>query len=106
MFVDEVDGEDVATGRDWPAQRCSELGPVSRTRLDRRPDSVPVNGIAALVEPVVREVEFAPRGRARVLERYAQLRQRPGLDRRNVDGEPADGERPGRNLMLQGGASL
>src|SRR5207237_8840387 len=106
MFVDEIDGEDVATGRNRPGYRCIELAALARARFDWRPNSVPVNGIAALVEPVVREVELAPRGCACVLERHTELRQRPGLDRRNVDGEPAHGERTRRNLVLQGRASL
>jgi hypothetical protein len=85
VLVDEIDGEQVMPGRDRRANPRVDLAPFARSRADRRAQPVPVDRIAAFVEPVIREVEVAPWRRPRVLEHRVHRGERSGLQVRHVE---------------------
>ncbi len=96
VLLDEIDGEPVPPRRDGGAH-C-ELLPQRLPRLDdaheRRAASVPHDRIAALVEPVVREVKTRPpRRRACVVDLDGRAQQGAGLDASPLERAPAWDER-------------
>ncbi len=103
VLFDEIDGEPVAPGRDRRAKRellSQRLARFDRL-LERGPQSVPDDRVAALVEPVVAEKEAvfaaarAPGRRARVLDLGGRALDRARLDRCALDGDEARAEGAG-----------
>src|SRR6266498_6120870 len=73
------EGEPVAAGRDRASYVEVTLDAFAGCGADLVPPSVPDDRVAAVVEPVVREVELSPGRSARVLERNAGARERTCL---------------------------
>src|SRR5579864_3175810 len=103
VLLDEVDCEPVAARRDWAAHR--DLLAERRTRFDRPrergADAVPDDRVAALVQPVVGEVDPVaraarpPRCRAGVLGLDNRRARRARLHRRQLERMPAHYEGAG-----------
>src|SRR6266516_948655 len=100
LLVDEIEGEAVRAGWDRAAQVELSFDPLAWGRAHCVAQPVPEDRIVALVQPVIREVEAAPRSGARVLELNAGASQRPRLRRLELVGEPAHRERARRNGMV------
>src|SRR6266516_3936823 len=100
LLVDEIEGEAIRAGWDRAAQVELSFDPLAWGRAHCEAQPVPEDRIVALVQPVIREVEAAPRSGARVLELNAGASQRPRLRRLELVGEPAHRERARRNGMV------
>ena len=100
MLVDEVEREAVGAGRDRAADVDVELDPLAGLGADGMPDAVPHDRIAAVVEPVVRDVQVAPGRGPGVLDNHVCARQRARLHVAELVREPAHGERSGRDGVL------
>ena len=103
VLGDEVEREAVATGRDGRAHDDPELGALSggdRSR-QRRADPVPDDGVATLVQPVVRGCDIgAPRRRAGVLDFGSSDRERARTRKVERPGKPTRDERPGHRASV------
>src|SRR5947208_3233002 len=100
LLVDEIESEAVRAGRDRAAQVERSFDALAGRRAHFVAEPVPENRIVALVQPVIREVEAAPRSGARVLELNAGGSQCPRLRRLELVAEPAHRERARRNGMV------
>ncbi len=100
VFVDEVERESVAPWRDRAADLHFALDPFARFRAHGVADAVPHDRVAAIVEPVVRDVQVAPGCRPGVLDDDLRMRERARLHGRELVREPAHRERAGRNGVL------
>jgi uroporphyrinogen decarboxylase len=107
VLLDEVEGDPIAPGRARRADRqVQRQGFAGRDRSAQRgAQSVPVNGVAERVEPVVRELHAlaasrAPRRRPGVLHPHARASERPGTGRLELVREPANGERAYRHRVI------
>src|SRR5918912_1629973 len=98
MLVDEVDREHVPARRNRSADARLDVAAFARRCTHRRPQPVPVDWVAALVEPMVGEVQVAPGRSSRVLERCVDLCQRSRLQLRYVEPKPTHGEGAGGNV--------
>jgi uroporphyrinogen decarboxylase len=107
VLVDEVEGKPVFAGRDRTAHVEVALNAFAGLRAHGVANTVPHDRVAAVVEPVVRDVELAPRRRAGILEHDVCAREGTRVHRAEVALEPAHGERPGRNgVLVQHATSL
>src|SRR5262249_45146881 len=77
------------------------LDALARLGAYRMTDAVPDDRVAAVVEPVVRDVQVAPGGSPRVLELDVRPRERAGLHRAELVRVPAHRERSGRKGVLR-----
>src|SRR6476469_331820 len=100
LLVDEIEGKLVRPRRDRPSDLELALDSLAGSGAHLVAQTVPDDRIAALVEPVVREVQAAPGRAACILERDACTVERTRLRRLDLVGEPADRERAGRYVML------
>src|SRR3954462_3820949 len=100
LLVDEIERKLVRPRRDRASELELALDALAGSRADLVTQTVPDDRIAALVEPVVREIEAAPGSAACILERDACGVGRARLRRPALVGEPADRERAGRYVML------
>jgi uroporphyrinogen decarboxylase len=100
LLVDEIEGEAVRPGWDRAAQVELPVHALAGGRAHLVAEPVPEDRIVAPVQPVIREVEAAPRGRPGVLDPNARPGQRSGLGRVELVAEPPYRERPGRDGMV------
>ena len=92
--------EAVRARRDRAAQVELPLDALARCGAHLVAEAVPEDRVVPLVEPVVREIEPAPRRRARVLEHDAGRSERSRARGVQLVAEPAHRERTGRNRMV------
>jgi hypothetical protein len=100
LLVDEIERKLVHPRRDRASDLELALDAFAGSGAHFVAQTVPDDRIAALVEPVVREVQAAPGSTACILERDACTVERARLRRLDLVGEPADRERAGRYVML------
>src|SRR5919109_5230952 len=100
MLVDEVEGEPVATRRNRTAHVELALDTFAWLRIYVEAQAIPDDRIAPIVEPVVGDVEPAPRRRACILDRDACAPECTRLRRIKLVPQPPHRERTGRNRML------
>src|SRR3954447_23721944 len=100
LLIDEIERKLVRPRRDRASELELALDALAGSRADLVTQTVPDDRIAALVEPVVREIQAAPGSAACILERDACAVERARLRRPDLVGEPADRERAGRYVML------
>jgi uroporphyrinogen decarboxylase len=99
-FVDQVEGDEVRAGWHRSAHLQVAFDAFARPGADGMADTVPHDWVAAVVEPVVRDLQVAPCRRASVLEHHVRRRQRTCLDVPEPSLEPTHGERSRRKRML------
>ena len=100
LLVDEIERKLVRPRWDRASDLELAFDALTRSGAHLVAQTVPDDRIAALVEPVVGEVQAAPGRAACVLEREACTVERARLRRLDLVGEPADRERAGRYVML------
>ena len=81
LLVHEIEGEPVRAGRDRAAEVELSLDALAGRGAHVVPEAVPEDRVAAVVQPVVREVEAAPGRGACILELNPSPSQRSRLRR-------------------------
>src|SRR6266571_63705 len=102
-LVDEIEGELVRAGRDRTTQVELSFDALAGCGAHLVAEAVPKDRVAAVVQPVVREVQAAPGRGAGILEGDPCVGQCSRLRRVQLVAEPAHRERAGRNGMVTDG---
>src|SRR6476661_4921451 len=100
LLVDEIEREAVRAGRDRAAKVELSFDPLAGFRAHLEAQAVPEDRVAAVVQPVVGEVEVAPGSAAGILELNPSARQRSCVRCFQLVAEPAHRERAGRDGMV------
>src|SRR6476661_2605009 len=100
FLVDEIEREAVRAGRDRAAKVELSFDPLAGFRAHLEAQAVPEDRVAAVVQPVVGEVEVAPGSAAGILELNPSARQRSCVRCFQLVAKPAHRERAGRDGMV------
>jgi hypothetical protein len=100
VLVDEVEGQPVPAGRNRTAHVEGAVDALAGRCGHLETEAVPDDRIAAVVEPVIGEVQPLPRRCAGILEHDTRATQRPRLRRLELVTQPAHGKRAGRHGVL------